>query len=259
MGSQLFDVRGLNVLVTGGSRGIGFSIAQSFVEAGASVFISARNAPDCEAAAQRLAQLGRCVSLPGDLASLDGVDELAAALQNKCAALNVLVNNAGATWGAPVDNFPEDQWDKVVDVNMKAPFFLVQRLLPLLREAASQANPARVLNIGSIAGLNPMGRDSFAYAASKAGLHHLTRHLARHLAPLITVNAIAPGAFETRMISFAIEKAEARAALEAQIPRAQVGQADDIAGAALFFASRAGAYVTGTVLPVDGGLSLRNP
>ena len=256
MTTSLFDVRGANVLVTGGSRGIGRFIARGFVEAGANVFISARQAEDCDAAAAELAKSGRCTSLPADLASVAAIEDLVARLRAQVSSLDVLVNNAGATFGAPVDSYPEAQWDTVVDVNLKAPFYLVQKLLPLLRAAAGPGRPARVINVGSIAGLIPMGRDSFAYSASKAGLHHLTRHLARHLAPAVNVNTIAPGAFETRMISFALAN---RAALEAQVPGGRVGQAEDVAGVAIFLASRAGAYVTGAVLPVDGGLALRNP
>ncbi|MET0985752.1 MAG: SDR family oxidoreductase, partial [Steroidobacteraceae bacterium] len=180
---------------------------------------------------------------------------LAAEIGAHTSTLNILVNNAGATWNESIETFPEAQWDAVLDLNLKAPFFLVQRLLPLLRKAATPANPARVINIGSVAGLNAMRRETYAYAASKGGLHHMTHHLARHLAPLINVNTLAPGAFETPMIAFALEQ---RAALEATIPRAAVGQGDDIAGAAIFLASRAGAYVTGAVIPVDGGMALQN-
>ena len=256
MTSQLFDIRGATVLVTGGSRGIGFFIARGFVEAGANVFISARNSDDCNDAAKTLSAVGNCVSFPADISNIAGITSLIAEVAKRSPAVNVLVNNAGATWGEALESYPEAQWDTVVDVNLKAPFFLTQKMLPLLRNAATVENPARIINIGSVAGINPMARDSFAYAASKAGLHHLTRTMARHLAPKITVNAIAPGAFETRMISWALEN---RAALEAQVPRGLVGQGDDIAGAAIFLASRAGAYVTGALLPVDGGLALRNP
>jgi NAD(P)-dependent dehydrogenase (short-subunit alcohol dehydrogenase family) len=251
-----FDVRGKFVLVTGGSRGIGLGIARGFVAAGANVLIAARNAGDCDAAASKLSEFGTCVSVPGDVGSLADIGRLVARIATHAPHLNVLVNNAGATWGEPLETYPEAQWDTVLDVNLKAPFFLVQQLLPLLRKASTAEDPARVINVGSIAGIVPMARNSYAYAASKAGLHHLTQILARHLAPDINVNAIAPGAFETRMIEFALQH---RAALEAQVPRGTVGQGDDIAGVAIFLASRAGSYVTGTVIPVDGGLSLRNP
>lgn len=254
MSSSMFDVSGAFVLVTGGSKGIGLGIARGFVTAGATVFIAARHAEDCDAAARTLGS--SCISVPCDVGSMDGIMKLAAQIEARAPHLNVLVNNAGATWAEPLESYPEEQWDTVVDVNLKAPFYLVQRLLPLLRKSASPANPARVINVGSIAGRVPMARNSYAYAASKAGLHHLTLLMARHLAPDVNVNAVAPGAFETRMIEFALQH---RAALEAQVPRGTVGQGDDIAGVAIFLASRAGSYVTGAVIPVDGGLSLRNP
>jgi len=254
--TDLFDIRGAFALVTGGSRGIGLGIARALVEAGATVFITGRNAEDCDAAANELAEHGNCVSIPCDLAGSEGIRKLVDEVGRRAPHLNVLVNNAGLTWGEPLETYPEEQWDAVVDVNLKAPFFLVQQLLPLLRKASTGDNPARVINVGSIAGIVPMARNSYAYAASKAGLHHLTQVMARHLAPSINVNAIAPGAFETRMIAFALKD---RAALDSQVPRGRIGQVEDIAGAAIFLASRAGSYVTGAVIPVDGGLSLRNP
>ena len=255
----LFDIRGAVALVTGGSRGIGFGIARGLVEAGATVFITARTAADCDAAATELSAAGNCVSLPCDLSNVAGIGQLAGDLGSRVSHLNILVNNAGVTWGEQLETYPEEQWDAVVDVNLKAPFFLVQHLLPLLRNAASPDNPARVINVGSIAAMIPMARNSYAYAASKAGLHHLTRVMARHLAPVVNVNAIAPGAVETRMIAFALKDGADRAALASQIPRGLVGQGADIAGVAIFLASRAASYVTGAVIPVDGGLSLRNP
>jgi NAD(P)-dependent dehydrogenase (short-subunit alcohol dehydrogenase family) len=254
--TDLFDIRGAFALVTGGSRGIGLGIARALVEAGATVFITGRNAEDCDAAASKLAEHGSCVSIPCDLAGTEGIRKLVDEVGRRAPHLNILVNNAGLTWGEPFETYPEEQWDSVVDVNLKAPFFLVQQLLPLLRKASIGDNPARVINVGSIAGIVPMARNSYAYAASKAGLHHLTQVMARHLAPSINVNAIAPGAFETRMIAFALND---RAALDAQVPHGRIGQAEDIAGVAIFLASRAGSYVTGAVIPVDGGLSLRNP
>jgi NAD(P)-dependent dehydrogenase (short-subunit alcohol dehydrogenase family) len=254
--ARLFDINGATALVTGGSRGIGLSIARGLVESGATVFISARHAEDCDAAARCLSQVGTCVSLPCDLSSVDAIAGLAARVGELAPSLNILVNNAGATWGEPIETFPEKEWDAALGVNLKTPFFLVQRLLPLLQAAATAENPARVINVGSVAGIIPMARNSYAYAASKAALHHLTKLMARHLAPTVNVNAIAPGAFETRMIAWALAN---RPVLEAQVPRGSIGQADDIAGVVIFLASRAGAYLTGTVIPVDGGLSLRNP
>ena len=255
MTAGLFDIGGTTALVTGGSRGIGLGIARGLVQSGATVFVSARHAEECDAAARSLSEFGTCISLPCDVASVDAIAALATRIGERTRRLNILVNNAGATWGEPIETFPEKEWDAAVDVNLKAPFFLVQRLLPLLREAGTPENPARVINVGSVAGIIPMARNSYAYAASKAALHHLTKVLARHLAPTVNVNAIAPGAFETRMIAFALAN---RPALEAQIPRGRVGQGEDIAGVVIFLASRAGAYLTGAVIPVDGGLALRN-
>jgi NAD(P)-dependent dehydrogenase (short-subunit alcohol dehydrogenase family) len=257
--AELFDIRGRTALVTGGSKGIGLEIARGLLTAGATVIICARNAPECDAAARELSAIGRCISLPCDLARTDQIDSLVTRVSETVPHLNILVNNAGTTWAEPMESYPEERWDAIIDINLKSPFVLTQRLLPLLRKSASRDNPARIINIGSIAGLLSMARPNYAYAASKAGLHHLTQVMARHLAPEITVNAIAPGAFETRMIEFALKQAEARAALEANIPHGHVGQGDDIAGVVIMLASRAGAYVTGAVIPVDGGLSLRNP
>jgi NAD(P)-dependent dehydrogenase (short-subunit alcohol dehydrogenase family) len=256
MTSALFNIKDATALVTGGSRGIGLSIARGLVEAGATVFISARQVAECDAAAHLLSENGTCISLPCDVGSVAAIADLATRIGERTQRLNILVNNAGATSADPIETFPEAEWDSALDVNLKAPFFLVQKLLPLLRAAGTAENPARIINVGSVAGINPMARNSYAYAASKAALHHLTKVMARNLAPTVNVNAIAPGAFETRMIAFALAN---RAALEAQIPRGHVGQGDDVAGVAIFLASRAGAYLTGAVIPVDGGLALRNP
>lgn len=259
MSENIFDIRGRAALVTGGSKGIGYLVARGLLEAGATVVICSRNARECEGAAHELSAHGNCIGIGADLSRMEDITGLVARVAEVLPRLDILVNNAGASWADRFDTYAEQQWDTVVDTNLKAPFFLMQQFLPLLRKAATRESPARVINIGSIAGLIPMSRDSYAYAASKAGLHHMTLHLARHLAPDITVNAIAPGAFETRMIGFALDQPAARAALEAVIPRGMVGQGDDIAGVVRMLASRAGAYVTGAVIPVDGGLSLRNP
>lgn len=254
MAERLFSLQGKTALVTGGSRGIGASIARGLLEAGAEVFITARQADDCHAMAKELSAYGPCHSVPCDVSTPAAIAELASQLAARTPRLHILVNNAGASWAENIQTFPEKEWDNVMDVNLKAPFFLMQSLMPLLKAAASKDDPARVINIGSIAGLVALNRESYAYAASKAGLHHLTKLTARLLAPdYITVNALAPGAFETRMIAFALAQ---KAALEEQIPLGHVGGYEDIAGAAVFLASRAGAYVTASVLAVDGGLSL---
>lgn len=258
----LFSVEGKRVVVTGGSRGIGLMLAEAFVRAGARVLTCSRKAEELEEARAELAALGECAAVQADLSSLDGVRALAAAVREWAGAggrdpgLEVLVNNAGATWGAPLGTVPETGWDKVLDLNLRAPFFLVQELLPLLRAAARPDDPARVLNVGSVDGLVPAPHDNFPYSASKAALHMLTRQLAARLGPEhITVNAIAPGQFRTRMVAFMHDDPEQRAEMLARIPLGRAGAPDDLAGAALFLASRAGAYVSAAVLPVDGGTS----
>jgi len=244
--------------VTGGDQGIGRAIVERLAQEGADVALCYRsNKAGADEVVSVLQKMGRkAAAMQCDVGKVaDGQKFIADALA-ALGRVDILVNNAGLERRADFWDVTETDYDTVLDVNLKAPFFLVQQLLPLLRKASTAEDPARVINVGSIAGIVPMARNSYAYAASKAGLHHLTQILARHLAPDINVNAIAPGAFETRMIEFALQH---RAALEAQVPRGTVGQGDDIAGVAIFLASRAGSYVTGTVIPVDGGLSLRNP
>jgi len=251
---QLFRVEGKVVLVTGGSRGIGEMIATGFVENGSKVYIASRKADACQALAAKLSARGSCLAIPADLASLEGVRGLAAELGRREPALHVLVNNAGATWGAPLEEFHESGWDKVMDLDLKAVFFLTRALLPQLREAASADDPARVINIGSIDGLKVPLVENYSYAAAKAGLHHLTRVLARKLAPEdILVNAIAPGPFESKMMAATLEAFGEQ--IKAANPRRRIGTPEDVAGVALFLASRASAYVTGAVIPCDGGIS----
>ncbi len=253
--THLFDLRGATALITGGSRGIGSFIARGFVEAGVKVFISSRDAEVCDAMAAELSEFGECISLPCNVGDREARAGLVAEIAARTSKLNILVNNAGTAWTEPLETYAEEHWDRVMNLNLKTAFQLSQKLLPLLKAAGTQENPARIINIGSLAGINLAPRDIYSYSVSKAGLHHLSRLMALRLAEHnITVNAIAPGPFETRMIAFALKN---RPALEAQVPRGYVGSGDDIAGAAIFLASRAGAYVTGTVLPVDGGMSLR--
>lgn len=249
---NLFDVTGKVVLVTGGSRGIGEMIARAYVENGATVYISSRKAGVCDRLAEELSAYGTCRSLPFDLSSLEGITGLAAALGQTETHLDVLVNNAGAAWGAPIDDYPEEGWDKVVDLNMKSPFFLTQKLLPLLRARARAEAPARVINIASVNGIEPPGLETYAYSASKAGCIMLTRHLAKRLAgEHILVNAIAPGPFPSQMMAATL--AEHGGAIRAQNPLGRVGTLEDIGGVAIFLGSRASAYTTGAVIPCDGG------
>lgn len=251
---NLFSVEGKVALVTGGSRGIGYMIARGYVENGATTYITARKAEACEAAAQALSACGKCIALPVDVASLAGIQQLTAALRAREPKLHILVNNAGANWAEPVDVFSEAGWDKVMAVNLKAVFFLTRELLPQLRAAGSAADPARVINIGSIDGLHVPGLETYAYSSSKAAVHHLTRTLARRLAgEQINVNAIAPGPFESKMMADTLK--HFGDAIRAAVPRGRIGEPEDMAGTAIYLASRASAYVTGAVLPVDGGLA----
>jgi NAD(P)-dependent dehydrogenase (short-subunit alcohol dehydrogenase family) len=251
---NLFSVQGKVALVTGGSRGIGYMIARGFVENGATTYITARKAEACDAAAAELSAFGKCLSLPCDISTSEGVKQLSKTMLEREPKLDILVNNAGANWAEPIDVFAEAGWDKVIGVNLKSVFFLTRALLPALRAAGTQADPARVINIGSIDGLHVPGLETYAYSSSKAAVHHLTRVLARRLAPEhINVNAVAPGPFESKMMAETLKnfgEAIARA-----VPRGRIGEPEDMAGVALYLASRASAYVTGTVIPVDGGLA----
>jgi NAD(P)-dependent dehydrogenase (short-subunit alcohol dehydrogenase family) len=251
---NLFDLSGRIALVTGGSRGIGEMIATGFVMLGVKTYISSRKADVCDATAERLSEIGECVSVPADLSSMEGIEHLVGELANREQRLDILVNNAGAVWGEPIEDFPESGWDKVMNVNLKSPFFLTQKALPLLEKAGSHDNPARVINVGSIDGLHVTHLPTFSYGASKAGLHHLTRILAMHLADRhINVNAIAPGPFATKMMAHTLKTAGNK--IIERVPRKRIGEPADMAGAAIFLASRASSYVTGVVLPVDGGLT----
>jgi NAD(P)-dependent dehydrogenase (short-subunit alcohol dehydrogenase family) len=251
---DLFDVHGKTALVTGGTRGIGRMIATAYVQAGMTVYVSSRKADACAETAADLSQYGPCVGLPADLSTEDECRRLADEIRNRSDGLHVLVNNAGATWGAPLEEFPAAAWDKVLDLNVKGPFFLTRALLPELTAAGTADDPARVINIGSIDGLHVPLLSTYSYSASKAALHHLTRVLARELGPRhVTVNAVAPGPFESKMMRATLE--QFGDAIAAAAPLGRIGRPDDIAGVALYLASRAGAYVTGAVIPVDGGIA----
>lgn len=251
--SALFSLAGRSALITGGSRGIGRMIAAGFLKAGARVYISARKAEACNATAAELSSLGTCVSLPFDVSTPAGVQALVQAYRERESKLDILVNNAGAAWGAAFNEFPEAGWDKVVDLNLKTPFFLTQALHGLLKEGG-KTQPAKVINIASIDGqsVNPM--ETYSYAASKAGLIHLTKRMALRLVEdNIVVTAIAPGAFASDMNRDARDHGDAVAE---RIPARRIGTDDDMAGAAIYLASRAGDYVVGTTLTVDGGVNL---
>lgn len=257
MGStDLFDVSGAHVVITGGTRGIGYMIAAGFASAGAKVVITSRKADNAAAAQNDLAAYGDVTALVGDVASPRAARDLAAsATQVLGRRVDVLINNAGVTWGAPLDDFPEAGWDKVMHTNVEGLFHFSVAALPALREAVSHSGRASIINIGSADGINVPTMDSFSYGASKAAVHHLTRHLAKRLAPEgIRVNAIAPGLFESKMTKFVVENPAARQAVDATIPLGRFGAPDEIAGTAIWLSSRAGQYLTGAVIPVDGGL-----
>ena len=253
--SQLFSLKGRVALVTGGSRGIGRMIASGFLAQGAKVYITARKAEACVQAAAELSALDTCIALPCDVATAEGVQALSAELARRESALDILVNNAGAAWAAPFDEFPESGWDKVVDTNIKAPFFLTQALAGLLRKGASQSGHlAKVINIASIDGVSVNPMETYSYAASKAGLIHLTKRMSlRLIQDGIAVSAIAPGAFASNMNKEARDHAEETAQ---RIPARRIGTDEDMAGAAIYLASRAGDYVVGATLVVDGGVTL---
>jgi NAD(P)-dependent dehydrogenase (short-subunit alcohol dehydrogenase family) len=251
--SDLFSIEGKKALVTGGSRGIGLMIARGFVEAGARVYISSRKADVCEEAAAELSKVGECVALPANLSTEEGCRGLADAVAAREGSLSILVNNAGATWGAPMAEFDDAAWDRVLDLNVKGVFHLTRFLVPLLAAAGTADDPARVINIGSIDGIHVPMLETYAYSSSKAAVHQLTRHLAKHLAPEITVNAIAPGPFESKMMAATLNAFGDQIAASAPLKR--IGRPDDMAGTAQFLASRAGAYLTGAIIPVDGGIA----
>lgn len=255
--STLFSVEGRIALVTGASSGIGRMIATGLAAAGATVYACARNADRLTQATREIAAetRGACVALPGDISTLDGIKDVVATLTSQTGQLDILVNNAGTLHDSPLDDYSEDGWDAVVDLNLKSCFFLTQKLLPLLRAGASGERPTTVINIGSVGGIRIGPRETYAYAAAKAGLHHVSKSLAKRLGPEnITVNSIAPGFFPSDMTQ--ITSDDMHKAIVQMIPRRRVGQQQDAAGLAIFLASPAAAYVTGTVIPLEGGMSL---
>jgi NAD(P)-dependent dehydrogenase (short-subunit alcohol dehydrogenase family) len=249
---DLFSVRGKVAIVTGGSRGIGEMIARALVENGARVIITARNAPVCDGLAAELSKIGECVSIPADLSKMAEIERFAAAVTAREGKVDVLFNNAGASWGAPFDDFPEAGWDKVMDINVKSIFFLTQKLVKLLEAAGTADHYARVINIGSIDGQHVSDLETYSYAASKAGVLHMTKMMAKFLAGRhIAVNAIAPGFFPSKMTAGI--PAEFSQAMQQETPMKRWGNTDDMAGVALFLASRASGFLCGSVVTVDGG------
>jgi len=257
---DIFSIKDKVALITGGSRGIGEMIAAGFISSGAKVYISSRKSDVCTKTASRLSKefKGTCISLPGDVSNLEGINGLVETLSKNEKHLDILVNNAGASWGAPLEEYPESGWDKVMDTNVKGVFFLTQKLLPFLKRAGSSEDPSRIINIGSVDGIKNSVFDTFAYGPSKAALHHLTRLLAAKLVQdNIIVNAIAPGPFPTWMLStgvgFGGETDVDWSEVGKRNPRGRVGTMEDIAGLAIFLSSRAGAYTVGETITCDGG------
>jgi NAD(P)-dependent dehydrogenase (short-subunit alcohol dehydrogenase family) len=254
--ASLFSVAGKTALVTGGGRGIGYMISRGLVQAGVKVYISSRKADVIDKAAAELSGLpgsAGCVPLAADLSRAEECDRLAAELTAQEPMLDILVNNSGANWAEDYAAFPDTAWDRVLDINVKGVFHLTRALTPALAAAGSASDPARVINIGSIDGLHVPGFETYAYSTSKAAVHHLTRVLAQKLAPKhITVNAVAPGPFESKMMQATLETFGDE--VRRSVPLRRIGEPDDMAGITIFLSSKAGAYLTGTVIPVDGGI-----
>lgn len=253
--NEMFSVAGKIAIVTGGSRGIGKMIAQGFVENGVKTYITARKAEACEATAAELSTGGVCIALPADISTTSGRNQFVEAIKQRESKIDILVNNAGAAWGASFEDYPDEGYDKVMNINVRAVFMLTRDLLPLLTKDASTENPSRVINIGSIDGLRVSSTDNFAYGASKAAVHFLTRNLAVRLARKgLTINAIAPGPFESKMMAHTLAQFQDR--IEKENPMGRIGSPRDMAGLALFLASPAATYMTGQVIALDGGRHL---
>lgn len=252
--AQLFDVKDKVVLVTGGGRGIGEMIAEGYVSNGAKVYIASRDIKACEATAQRLNKQGpgKCIALAADLSKYEDIVKLVGELSKREETLNVLVNNSGANWGAPLDEYPDAAFQKVMNLNINRVFTLTQKALPLLRAAQKKDGVARIINIGSVNGVDPPALETYAYSSSKAALHHLSRVLASRLGPEgITVNTLACGPFQSKMMKETLEKN--KDSILSGVPLGRIGTPEDVAGVCLFLSGRAGAYTTGATIPVDGG------
>lgn len=253
--SNLFSIAGKTALITGGSRGIGLMIASTFVENGAKVYISSRKAAVCQKVAEELSSIGTCIAIPADLSTKEGRDNLVSELKKQEEGLDILINNAGANWSAPFGEYPENGYDKVMDLNLKSVFYLTQELLPLLEKNATIAQPARVINVGSIDGMRVSMIDNSVYGMSKVAVHHMTKILAVKLAGKgITVNAIAPGPFPSKMTQGMLNNFQKQ--IEKMSPMRRIGEPSDMGGIAVFLASSAGAHLNGAIIPVDGGIHL---
>lgn len=259
---ELFSVTGKTALVTGAATGIGRMAATALARAGARVMIASRKGADCERVADEINALGgpgSAEGFAGDVGTEAGIAGLVGEVRRRADRLNILINNAGVSWGEPLATFPYRAWAKVLNVNVTGLFHLTRELLPLLEKAANDGDPSRVINLGSVMGTQPLADDAYSYTASKAAVHHLTRTLANELASRhITVNAFAPGPFQSRMTAFATDTQEKAARVAAHVPIGRIGAPDDIAGATLYLCGRAGSYVTGAIIPIDGGQSVQH-
>ena len=249
---DLFNVEGKVALVTGGSRGIGAMIAEGFVKNGVKTYITSRKSEQCDNKADELSKFGECISIPADLTDMNEMDKLVNNIKENEKQLNFLINNAGAAWGASFDEFPENGWDKVMDTNVKSVFFLTQKLAKILEQSGNNSDPSRVINVGSIDGIGIPRAETYSYPASKAAVHQLTRVLANRLAHRnININAIAPGPFQSNMMAHTLE--EYGEQIKSSVPRGRIGIPEDMAGTAIFLCSKASSYITGSIIPVDGG------
>jgi NAD(P)-dependent dehydrogenase (short-subunit alcohol dehydrogenase family) len=249
---DLFNVEGKVALVTGGSRGIGAMIAEGFVKNGVKTYITSRKSEQCNNKADELSKFGECISIPADLTDMNEMDKLVNHINENEKQLNFLINNAGAAWGASFDEFPENGWDKVMDTNVKSVFFLTQKLAKILEQSGNNSDPSRVINVGSIDGIGIPRAETYSYPASKAAVHQLTRVLANRLAHRnININAIAPGPFQSNMMAHTLE--EYGEQIKSSVPRGRIGIPEDMAGTAIFLCSKASSYITGSIIPVDGG------
>ncbi|MCG8312223.1 MAG: SDR family oxidoreductase [Pseudomonadales bacterium] len=256
--SDLFSLAGKTALVTGGTSGIGLMIATGLVKHGAKVYVASRKQQVCEETAQALSALGECVGIPADLSTEDGCAKLVSALQEREDKIHILVNNAGVTWGAPLEEYPDEAWDKIFNLNLKAAFTMTKKLLPLLEAAGTAEDPARVINTTSVAGQIFASMQAYAYGPTKAALNHLTKILANELAARqINVNAIAPGVFPSRMTSFIMKHDEVAKQQAAAVPQGRLGKPEDMEGLAVFLSAPASAYITGNVICLDGGTSVK--
>ena len=249
---DLFNVEGKVALVTGGSRGIGAMIAEGFVKNGVKTYITSRKSEQCNQKADDLSKFGECISIPANLTDMNEMDKLVNHIKKNEKQFNFLINNAGAAWGASFDEFPENGWDKVMDTNVKSVFFLTQKLAKILEQSGNNSDPSRVINVGSIDGIGIPRAETYSYPASKAAVHQLTRVLANRLAHRnININAIAPGPFQSNMMAHTLE--EYGEQIKSSVPRGRIGIPEDMAGTAIFLCSKASAYITGSIIPVDGG------